>query len=315
MNITILLILCALATLSIANRCPPGQYFTNPHFYVPCPECPPGTFCPGDDALHNCPDKTYQDKSGQIGCKPCEHTSERKDICFLQDIPKDFREIREYTSEGAGKITKLSIKSTAHFVIPDIYSEVASFNIYQVSSNASPITLYASNATGAPSEANHQYKAVGTNVTALLKISSSIKPTYITLELRRPTVIFVGLSHSSAPVEILVKPGITKYFQKGSSQFDVLNKFVIKNVASPSKITLTLNDPTDRLFGYLLWSKDKNIPFANPMIYDEQVKSNKSGPVSISVVDQGDVTITSLSKLWEPVGKDNEVKLEITPLQ
>ncbi|KAL0487074.1 hypothetical protein AKO1_000997 [Acrasis kona] len=277
-----------------------------------CVVCGTGYYCPGDDNSYPCPEHSYSDERGQTECKPCDKPVPKKTACMLNDAPDDIRQLVD-NSISYGSSEKYSVKSSAHFVFLEDAYFIKQFsrgyrptlNVVQAAGQTGQITAYFSNTTGNPSESNHSFKTVNTNVTALIAaLPARQNLMYVTLEFQRPCDINVGI-YNYATAHHDVSVGVNKYVQSGGISLEV---FTVRGVKSKSKVTLSISTGQTTRTDYLYWSSNKQIPYPNELNYQARVVNQRS----LTVEDEGDVTFSFHTYL--PGSMDGVVKVDVTPL-
>ncbi|KAL0478031.1 hypothetical protein AKO1_013204 [Acrasis kona] len=316
---SLFIVLCAAILISTvyALDCRPGQYVIRIEIpgegsYDDCQACGPGRYCPGDNQSHECPDKTFNEEFGKTSCVPCNRPSDDHKACYLDDTPEDVRRIEDL-SLSYGSSTKYSVKGSAHFVFPQAYKRayerdyLPTVNVFQKPGQTGIITAYLSNITGHPTEANHQFKATGVNITALLtKLPTKSNNIYLTLDFQRPSDINVGI-YTGNVFYHTVAVGETRYKQ---TAYLSLTVFTVPNVPKKSRVTLSISTAKTTRTDYLYWSSDKSIPYPNELNYQARHVNNRV----LTVEDEGNVTFSFYTYISGPSDVDSSVKVEIEQL-
>ncbi|KAL0482132.1 hypothetical protein AKO1_013336 [Acrasis kona] len=326
-----LIILMLAASLLVVNAiwCPPGRVWIYLKRGGYCRVCDVGNFC-RDGHSYPCSEGTYSPHLGASECIKCKNPSTGlKDYCLADDIPNKLVEWRqtEYfylDVSGSTELVSRSVNNVFNIAILKQRGKefpLSTFNVVQrgIETDLLPITLYASNTTGTPSEENHTYKAVGTNVTALFdnyQLGNKYID-YFTLVFRRPTTITYGVTFTSSPKDILTsKNNITTIDFDGGNNRVTFYRFNVPRVEKRSRITLRVAKKNrDILVGVLVWNSDKQISkYVNTINAEVVSDADETYQVdhSITVEDQGDVIIGCY--LYQGLPSVLEVKVEVTAL-
>jgi len=281
----------------LAQSCPPGQVWIG-KFVQECVPCSPGYYCINSRA-YKCPPGTYQPKRGQTSCGACsKQSSPDRTVCLLDDAPADIEGLNQDYHYKI--LVLLNREGIVHVLLGPWNQNYTNYiDISVEDQNPGQTTLYISNVTGIPSEKNHTVKASGSNITMLLEPTNQKELLYATLEISKFTKTMLVITTEYTTVQkVRFNPGQTEakviFPDESGLTYNSPILFTIP-VKSKSRVTLVVPLKSDKHspFGWLYWSGDKTNQLPNRLNYQESSGGDiKSGEISISVVDEGDVSIS-----------------------
>ncbi|EFC40360.1 predicted protein [Naegleria gruberi] len=288
-SLTLFVILACFTCSILTSECGPGYY--KQFSFIPCHQCEPGKFCPGDDKSHDCAHGSVSGIFGASSCYVCpsKRSNGHRTACLLEDTPEDASEIVD------GHVFEVHAAKINN-VYMSLDPQVSENDIAQVSfigkNQFDGVTVYASLRSGYPTPANSVSQSSGLNAT----VSFS-------RDIHNFTIVYFSLfSNSKASLTILPKlftHFTTEYSLKDNSlSLSNLNFDQTINLIQFKKDFIPKNTPVNVKFQLtginysypyqLLYSTNPSLYQLNPNNANYQIQAKRNQLVQFTVKQSRD---------------------------